>query len=107
MLGTNTLCIAVMHVYDELLVILGPEGFLLSFADDVYMGGVPVNVAVALDAASGLYAMIGLSMGWPPRKTELQLPDNCDQDTLPLPRDKLGRPLPEVVEGFRACLGVP
>ena len=70
------LCIIVRHVYDALLVILGPEGFLLSYADDVYMGGLPINVALALDAASGIYAMIGLSLGWGPRKTELQLPAN-------------------------------
>jgi len=36
---------------------------LLGFADDVYMGGIPVNVAFALDAALGLYVMIGLSLG--------------------------------------------
>ena len=67
-------------VYDALLCILGPEGFLFSYANDVYMGGVQVKVALALDAASGLYAMIGLSLGWGPRKTELVLPADCDPD---------------------------
>ena len=45
-LGTTILCITVKPVYDALLHILGPEGFLFSYADDVYMGGVPVNMAI-------------------------------------------------------------
>ena len=73
-MGTNLLCITVRPVYDALLVILGPEGFLFSYVDDVYMGGAPRNVALALAAVSELYAMIGLSLGWGPRKTELQVP---------------------------------
>ncbi len=66
-----------------------------------------MNVALALDAASDIHAMIGLSLGWGPRKIELHLPANCDHDNLPLPRDESSRLLPELVEGFRACLGVP
>jgi hypothetical protein len=54
-LKTTIMCVTVRPIYDALLVILGPEGFLFSFADDVYMGGVPWNVALALDATSGLY----------------------------------------------------
>ena len=80
---------------------------MLNYADDVYMGGLPMNVALALDAASDIHAMIGLSLGWGPRKIELHLPANCDHDNLPLPRDESSRLLPELVEGFRACLGVP
>ena len=69
MLGTTILYITVKPVYDALMIILGPEGFLFNFADDVYMGWAPVNVALALNVASGLYGMIGLSLGWGPRKT--------------------------------------
>jgi hypothetical protein len=61
-LGTTLLCITATPVYDAILVILGPEGFLFSYADDVYMGGVPGNVVLALAAAFGLYAMIGLAL---------------------------------------------
>ena len=57
------LCITTWPVNDSLLVILGPEGFMLNYADDVYLGGVPWNVALALDAAPSFYAMIGLSLG--------------------------------------------
>jgi len=65
------------------------------------------NVTLALDAASGLHVMIGLSLGWGPRKTELQIPIDCDLNNLPLPREDSGRPLLEVVIDFKACLGVP
>ena len=51
--------------------------------------------------------MVGLQLGWGPKKTELVLPLNCDPDSLPLPRDPAGHPLPDIVSGFKACLGVP
>ena len=89
-MGTSLLCITVRPVYDALLVILGPEGFLFSYVDDVYMGEAPLNVALALAAASELYALIGLSLGLGPRKTELQVPSDCNLDNLPIPRDDAG-----------------
>ena len=46
-------------------------------------------------------------MGWGPKKTELVLPLNCDPDSLPLLRDPANHPLPDIVLGFMACLGVP
>jgi hypothetical protein len=68
-LGTTILCIPVRSVYDALLEILGPDGFLSSYADDVYMCGVPTMIALALSAALNLYAMVGLQLGWGPKKT--------------------------------------
>jgi hypothetical protein len=105
-LGTTILCVNVRPVYDALLVILGPKGFF-SYADDAYMGGLPVNVARTLTAAIILYRMIGLTLGWGPKKTKLVLPTNCDPSDHPLPRDVSCRPLPDVVTGFKACMGVP
>jgi len=106
-LGTTILCIIVKPVYDAILVILRPEDFWFNYADDVYLGGKPWNVALALDAASGLYAMVGLTLGWGPKKIELQLPLDCDPDHLSLPRDDSHRPLLDVVSGFKASMGVP
>jgi len=106
-LGTTIICITVKPDYDAILVILGPEGFLFSYADDVYLGGVPSNVALALAVAPGMYRLIGLSLGWGPRKTKLELPPRCDPENLPLPRDASGKPLLAVVSSFKACLGVP
>jgi hypothetical protein len=53
--------------------------------------------------------MIGISLGWDPRKTELELPPCCDPDNIPLPRDASGEPMymPKVVSDFKACMGVP
>jgi hypothetical protein len=50
-LGTAILCITVLHVYDAILVILGPKGYFFSYAYDMYLGGKQWNVALALDAA--------------------------------------------------------
>ena len=106
-LVTTILCITVRPVYDALLEILGPEGFLFSYANDVYTGGVPTKVALALSVASDLYAMDGLQLGWGPKKTKLVLPSGCDLDSLPLPRDPEGRSLQDIVIGFKACLSIP
>jgi hypothetical protein len=51
--------------------------------------------------------MVGLQLGWGPKKTEMVLPGDCDPDSLPLPREHAGRLLPDVVTGFKVCLGVP
>ena len=60
-----------------------------------------MNVACALTAA------IGLDRRVRPPKTELVLPSECDHGDLSLPRDVSGMPLPDVVTGFKAYLGVP
>ena len=60
MIGTTILYITFRLVYDTLLVILGPTGFLFNYADDVYMGGAPMCVALSPVAAPDLYAMVGM-----------------------------------------------
>jgi hypothetical protein len=75
-LDTKILCITMKPIYDALLVILDPKGFLSSFADDIYMGGAPMSVLLALTTAPTLYEVLGLLLGWGPKKTELVLPPN-------------------------------
>ena len=53
------LCITVRPVYEALLIILGLEGFLFSYADDVY---IPMSLALALAANFDLYGMIYLQL---------------------------------------------
>jgi hypothetical protein len=48
------MCITARPVYDAILAIQGPEGFLFNYADDVYLDGVLVDVALAPAAAPGL-----------------------------------------------------
>jgi hypothetical protein len=71
------------------------------------MGGRPVKVALTLSVAPDLYIMVGMQLGWGPTKTELILPGTCDPERLPLPRDAPDKPLPDVIHGFKTCLGVP
>ena len=59
-LGTSILRITVRPVYDALRSLLGPKGFLFSFADAVYMGREPLQVAHMLAVAPGIYANVGL-----------------------------------------------
>ena len=49
--------------------LFGSEGFLFNDADDVYTGGVPTRVAIRQTFAPGLYVMVGLELGWGPKKT--------------------------------------
>jgi hypothetical protein len=70
-------------------------------------GGKPVKVADALTAAPDIYGDVGLSIGWGLKKTELYLPSECDPEELPIPCILRGVPLLDIVEGFKACLGVP
>jgi hypothetical protein len=61
-MGTTILDIKVRLVYDALFELLRPEGIIFSYADDVYMGGVRVCVALALSVAPDLYNMVGLQL---------------------------------------------
>ena len=61
-LGNIILNITAMPEYDALRNLLGVEGFLFGYADDVYMGGKPVQVADALTTAPDIYASVGLSI---------------------------------------------
>jgi hypothetical protein len=54
-------------VYDVLFNLLGPEGFLFSYADDVYMGETPVKVVLRLSAAPDLYIMVDMQLRWGPK----------------------------------------
>ena len=66
-----------------------------------------MHVADALTTAPCIYANVGLSIGWGPKKAELVLPTDCDPEKLPIPRNPRGEPLPDIVHGFKACLGIP
>jgi hypothetical protein len=61
-------------VYAKLQVLLGPNGALYEYSDDVYLVSDPVSRAKALTASLGTYGKIGLMIGWGLGKTELILP---------------------------------
>ena len=59
-LGTTILCITAMLVYDALRNLLGVEGVMFSYADEVYTGGKPVQVADTLTPTPDIYGYVGL-----------------------------------------------
>jgi len=61
-LGTTIICIAIRPVYNALLEILGSKGFLFSYADDVYKGGVPTRAAIELTIAPDFYVMVDIQL---------------------------------------------
>ncbi len=104
-LGAFLFCLAMQPVYSRLGALLGPEGALYAYSDDVYLLADPINMAVALSAALGIYKKVGLRIGWGPGKTELILPTDVHCKTfLSLLPEGCN---PSVVSGFSACLGVP
>jgi hypothetical protein len=104
-LGAFLFCLAIAPVYARLGSLLGPEGALYAYSDDVYLLADPGHMAVALAAAPSLYNKVGLRIGWGPGKTELILPPGIDSDSF---LTNLGPECrPSLVTGFTSCLGVP
>jgi hypothetical protein len=71
------------------------------------MGGTPPNISHILTKSHGVYGAASITLGRGPKKIELVLPTDCDPDDLLLPRNLRGEPHPDIVPGFKACLGVP
>jgi hypothetical protein len=81
-LGAFLFCLAMQPVYSRLGALLGPEGALYAYSDDVYLLAAPVNMAVALSSALAIYKKVGLRIGWGPGKTELILPTDVDRENF-------------------------
>ncbi len=64
-------------------------------------------MATALQHAPGIFAKVGLRLGYGPGKTELILPKGCSRQDFPFPLDDPDVAAPQVVVGFKSCLGVP
>jgi hypothetical protein len=64
-------------------------------------------MAVVFQEAPGILRKVGLRLGYGPGKTELILPQGCPREEFPFPLDDPGVPAPQVVAGFKSCLGVP
>jgi len=54
-LGAFLFCLDMQPVYTRLGALLGPEGALYAYSDDVYLIADPANMAVALSAAPTIY----------------------------------------------------
>jgi len=106
-MGAFFFCLAICPVYARLQALLGPEGALYAYSDDVYSLYDVVGMTRALATAPAIYKKVGLRIGWGPRKTELILPSGCEPDAFLSQLEAYGAGLPHVVPGFSCCLGVP
>ena len=68
-LGAFLFCLVMQPVYSRLGALLGPDGALYAYSDDVYLLADPINMYVALFAAPSIYKKVGLRIGWGPGKT--------------------------------------
>jgi hypothetical protein len=64
-------------------------------------------MATALHHAPCIFGKVGLKLGYGPGKMELILPKGCARENFPFPLDDPDIAAPQVVEGFKSCLGVP
>jgi hypothetical protein len=62
-LGEFLFCLAMQPIYSKLGALLGPNGALYAYSDDVYLLANPINMFVALIAAPSIYKKVGLRIG--------------------------------------------
>ena len=73
-LGAFFIYLVTRPVYERLGAILGPDGTLHAYSDDVYILSDTDNMAAALAAAPSLYRKVGLRIGWGPCVTAIVTP---------------------------------
>jgi hypothetical protein len=95
------------HVYSRLGELMGANGALYSYSDEVYLVSDAVSMANTRCAAPGIYAKVGLRIGLGPKKKELILPPLTDLATYTDMLTTLGSVVPHIVPRFSSCLGVP
>ena len=95
------------RVYARLGALLGPDGALYAYSNNVYLVSDPVIMPIALTPAHAIYLRMGIRIAWGPDKTELVLPIECNPKDFPTHLDSLGEGLPHIVVVFTAWHGVP
>ena len=81
-IGAFLFCLAMRPVYARLGALLGPDGALYAYSDDVYLLSDPVSMFIALAAALTIYKKVGLHIDWVLGKTELILPFGCSPEAF-------------------------
>ena len=64
-------------------------------------------MATSLQQAPGIFAKVGIRLGYGPGKTQLVLPKGCSRQDFPFPLDDPEVAAPQVVAGFKSCLRFP
>jgi hypothetical protein len=65
-------------IYERLGALLGLDGALYAYSDNIYLVADPGNMSAALAAAPSFYRKVGLRIGCGLGKTELILPSQSD-----------------------------
>jgi hypothetical protein len=68
-MGAFFFCLVMRPVYAWLGALLGPDGVLYAYSDDVYLVSDPANMSNDLAAAPAIYKRVGLCICWGPGKT--------------------------------------
>ena len=105
-LGAFLLCLAMNHVYDRVGALMGPDGVIYAYSDEVNLLSDPARMRTTLATTPAIYMKVGLRIGWGLGKTGLILPANSDPTTFLPHLDTGGGCLPHVVPGFLSCLKV-
>jgi hypothetical protein len=100
-------CMTMKPVYARLRAALGEEGVLYTYCDDSYLLAPAEQMATVMHQAPGIFGKVRLRIDYGPRKTELILPRDCSRQNFPFPLDDPQVQAPQVVAGFKSCLGVP
>ncbi len=81
---------------------------MYAYCDDEYLIAEPDKIADVLATGStAFYGKDGLKLGYGPGKTKIILPQGYDREEFPYPLDDPSVQAPQVVTGFKSCLGVP
>jgi len=100
-------CLTMYPVYARLQALLGPDGALYSYSEDLYLISDPIGMAKALAASPTICTKPGLRIGWGPGKTELKPTSGCDPGIFMPHLEAIGGGLTHLVSSFTSCLGVP
>ena len=100
-------CITMEPVYARMRAVVGDEGVMYTYCDDSYILAPAEQMATTLQQAPGIFAKVGLRLGYGPGKTELIFPKGCSRQDFPFPLDNPDVAAPQVVAGFKSCLEVP
>ena len=105
-LGMFLFCLAMEPVYSRLRAAMGEQGTLYAYCDDSYLIAEPDKIDEILTQAPAIFDKVGLKIGYGPGKTDLALPRGYETQECPYPLADPEVPAPNVVLGFKACLGV-
>jgi hypothetical protein len=94
-------------VYTRLRAAMEEEEALNAYCDDAYLIAKPEKLSTVLTQAPETYGKVGPRLGYGPKKTEPIIIQGFDRAVFPYALDDPTVMAPQVVDGFKACMGVP